>query len=126
MQAIKETVTAGLGFALILFTLWMTYRAFSMVGQAEQMKDALGVLSLLFGLAGVVVGYYFGRMPADARAMQAQKSTERAVGEQVKTQGVLNKVMDTSRGMRDKMHETMAEQGISPSALRTSASEDLA
>ena len=36
------------------------------------MQDAITVLTLLFGLAGVVVGYYFGRVPAEARAVEAQ------------------------------------------------------
>ena len=37
------------------------------------MYDAKDVLLLLLGLAEVVVGCYFGRVPAHARASQAQE-----------------------------------------------------
>ena len=37
------------------------------------MEDAKDILLLLIGLAGVVIDYYFGRVPADARTTQAQK-----------------------------------------------------
>jgi multisubunit Na+/H+ antiporter MnhB subunit len=67
MQGLKEWVTALLAFLLIASTMVLTYLTFGMVGKEGQMKDAMGVLSLLFGLAGVVVGYYFGRVPGDAR-----------------------------------------------------------
>jgi hypothetical protein len=63
MQGFKEAVTATLGFVLVVSTIILAYRAFGRAGQEEQMRDAMGILTLLFGLAGVVVGYYFGRFP---------------------------------------------------------------
>jgi hypothetical protein len=79
MQRFKETVTAVLAFLLVASTMVLTYRTFGMAGQDGQMKDAMGVLSLLFGLAGVVVGYYFGRVPSDARAVEAHQTTQMAM-----------------------------------------------
>jgi hypothetical protein len=125
IQAAKELVTGTLGIALILFTLSMTYRSFGMAGRVDQMKDAMGMLSLLFGLAGVVVGYYFGRMPADARAAQAQKTSEDAIGKQMATRELMKTAMEKSRAMGDQMHETMAEAGITPRKLSSMSSDAL-
>lgn len=126
MQAAKELVTATLGVAVILFTLIMTRRSFGMAGNANQMKDAMGILSLLYGLAGVVIGYYFGRMPADARAAQAQARTTDAIGEQMKTREVMRTAMQKSQAMADQMHETMAEAEITPRQLNSMGSDDMA
>ena len=43
----------------------------------------------MLGLAGVVVGYYFGRVPADARAAQANKKAMAATiqAERVSSKG---------------------------------------
>jgi hypothetical protein len=73
---IREIVAAILGIAIVTFTLALTGLAFSMAGEGARMRDAITVLTLLFGLAGVVVGYYFGRVPAEARAVEAQKRAE--------------------------------------------------
>jgi hypothetical protein len=126
MQATKELVTAILGVAVIVFTLIMTFRSFGMAGKADQMKDAMGMLSLLYGLAGVVIGYYFGRMPADARAAQAQARADDAMGEQMKTRAEMRTAMETSQAMADQMHETMAEAGITPRELESMSSDNLA
>jgi hypothetical protein len=126
MQAAKELVTATLGLAVILFTLIMTGRSFGMAGKADQMKDAMGMLSLLYGLAGVVIGYYFGRMPADARAAQAQARTEDAIGEQTKTREVMKTAMEKSQNMENQMHKTMDEADITPTQLDTMSSDDMA
>lgn len=98
MQRFKEWVTAILAFLLVASTTWLTYLTFSMAGQADKMQDATGVLSLMFGLAGVVVGYYFGRVPADARAAEAHQTTQMA--------------MNTIRGMSgaSSMANEMAEE----------------
>jgi hypothetical protein len=44
----------------------------------QKMSDAKDILLLMLGLAGVVIGYYFGRVPADARATQAQQQADSA------------------------------------------------
>jgi hypothetical protein len=64
MNFMREVVAAVLRIAIVIFTLAMTGLAFSMAGEGARMRDAITVLTLLFGLAGVVVGYYFGRVPA--------------------------------------------------------------
>jgi hypothetical protein len=45
----------------------------------------------MLGITGIVIGYYFGRVPADARATQAQEQANNATAqsEQVSTQSKL-------------------------------------
>jgi hypothetical protein len=73
IQLFKEIVTAGIGLAIIGYTLYMVGATFSMVGDAQRLPGAKDLLLLLLSLAGVVIGYYFGRVPADARSAQAQQ-----------------------------------------------------
>ncbi|MCK7510493.1 MAG: hypothetical protein MZV70_44870 [Desulfobacterales bacterium] len=62
-----ESLTALLGVIIVGFTLVMGWKAFSYVGEQQKMSDAKDVTStLMLELAGVVIGYYFGRVPADA------------------------------------------------------------
>lgn len=78
IQLMKEVVTALLGVIIVGFTLVMGWKAFSYAGEQQKMSDAKDVLLLMLGLAGVVIGYYFGRVPADARATQAQQQADSA------------------------------------------------
>jgi hypothetical protein len=86
--AFKEGVTAVIGVILVGFTIHLARKAFGYVGDQAKISDAKDILMLMLGLAGVVVGYYFGRVPADARAAQAQEqaNTATAQAEQVSAQ----------------------------------------
>lgn len=107
----REAVTAFLGIAIVLFTLALTGLAFSMAGEGPRMQDAITVLTLLFGLAGVVVGYYFGRVPAEARAVEAQARANEA--SQTST-GIINQ----AAGLHDKMQDGMDKAGLTLSTLQ--------
>ena len=87
IQAFKEIITAVLGLAVVLCTLVLAGYTLTYVGDPN-LSDAKDVLLLVLGLAGVVVGYYFGRVPADARASQAQEQANEATAqaEQVNAQ----------------------------------------
>ena len=100
LQAFKEVVTAILGLVIIGYTLFVAYETLQLMGdQAKQAKD---VLTLLLGLAGVVLGYYFGRMPADARAADAaQKATAATAHAELvkaKARDLANEVEEASEG----------------------------
>ena len=88
LQAFKEIVTAVLGLMLVGWTVSLTQRTFTYVGDPAKISDAKDVLLLALGLAGVVVGYYFGRVPADMRATQAQQqaNTASANAEEMRSQ----------------------------------------
>lgn len=114
LQRFKEIVTAILGIAIVVFTLILALLAFGVVnGNAtldkEKMAAAKDILLLVLGLTGVVIGYYFGRVPADARAAQAQQQANTATSqaEQISAQAQsvadeIDKAIDTaSRGAGD-------------------------
>ncbi len=74
IQLVKEVVTAILGILILLFTLVLIIRTFGLIGNPDKTQLAAGkdILQILLGLAGVVVGYYFGKVPADAQAARAR------------------------------------------------------
>jgi hypothetical protein len=78
IQAFKELITAVFGLLILVFTLILAKKTFGFVNNPEQVAQAKDILMLMLGLAGVVVGYYFGRVPADARANQAQEKADLA------------------------------------------------
>jgi nitrate reductase gamma subunit len=80
IQLIKEVVAALLGLAIVIYTLILAYNTVILAGDPK-MTDAKDILMLMLGLAGVVVGYYFGRVPADARATQAQEQANAATAQ---------------------------------------------
>jgi hypothetical protein len=81
MQAFKEGVTGILGMTLVGYTLYIASNTLAYVGDKDKISDAKDVLLLVLGLAGVVIGYYFGRVPADARAAQAQEKADAAASQ---------------------------------------------
>ena len=78
IQGFKEVVTALLGLMVVLYTLLLAGTALGYAGDATKMSNAKDILLLVLGLAGVVIGYYFGRVPADARATQAGEQADQA------------------------------------------------
>lgn len=80
IQFFKEVITAIIGLAIIAFTLWFLLKVFGVIGVPTEITEAKNLLTMMMGLAGVVVGYYFGRAPADAQAananIQAAKANE--------------------------------------------------
>jgi hypothetical protein len=100
-QRLKEIVAALLGVLIVLITLILALKTYRYVGDATKISDAKDILQVLIGLAGVVIGYYFGRVPADAHAVQAQEQANAATAqsEQVSAQaevlaGQVDQVMD--------------------------------
>ena len=106
-------MTAVLGIGIVAYTLYMTYRALGMVGDATQMGNAKDLLTYLSGFAGVVVGYYFGRVPADARTAQAQQQIGQAMSDKEQTMGTMGDMKEKLMELADKMdggqHVTAAD-----------------
>lgn len=84
LQLLKEVVTALIGLAIVVYTLYMTTIALGMVGDTNRLPSAKDLLLLFLSLTGVVLGYYFGRVPADARSAQAQQQAMNATAQTVK------------------------------------------
>lgn len=78
IQLFKEIVTALIGVIVIGFTVYLALRSVNVAGDEAKSADAQHILTLMLGLAGVVLGYYFGRIPAEAQATQARKEASTA------------------------------------------------
>jgi hypothetical protein len=68
----KEIVTAGLGVVIVLTTLGIVVAGVFWVHDPDGRAAAKDTLVFLNGLVGVVLGYYFGRIPAESRADRAE------------------------------------------------------
>ena len=86
IMILKEAVTALIALLLVWTTIRVITSLLGFVGDELRMTQAKDLLSVLTGLMGVVLGYYFGRIPAEAHAAQAQQQANQAVaqGEQAK------------------------------------------
>jgi hypothetical protein len=103
IQAFKEGITALLGVAVVGYTLILAGNTLSLVGQPEKLSDAKDVLLLVLGLAGVVVGYYFGRVPADARASQAQQQANEATAQAEQVNAQAEVIADEVDDLMDRL-----------------------
>ena len=78
MQFFKEVVTSILAILVVGYTVYLAGIASSFVGDPQKVSDAKDILLFMMGITGVVLGYYFGRIPADARAAQSQQEARQA------------------------------------------------
>ncbi len=88
LQAFKEGVTALIGLLLVLTTVYLAWQTHALARSniddksaplvAQKVAWTKDILIMVLGPAGVVLGYYFGRVPADAHAAQAQKQADAA------------------------------------------------
>jgi hypothetical protein len=92
LNIFKEGITSLLGLAILGFALYMLISVFNAAGrvstgeaEAKAMQDAFGrqkdILLYALSLLGTVLGYYFGRVPAELHAQQAQNRANKAQGE---------------------------------------------
>jgi hypothetical protein len=99
---------------------------FAYVGQQQKMTDAKDVLMLMLGLAGVVVGYYFGRVPADARAAQAQEQANVATAQTEQVNAQAQAMANQVEQVMDKITPAAAAaRGAVDQPLDTSIASDL-
>jgi hypothetical protein len=118
IQVFKELVTAVLGIFVVLYTLSLAWNTFEFAGQTDKMTDAKDVLLLMLGLAGVVVGYYFGRVPADASAAKAQDQANAATAQTEQVTAQAQVMADEVEQVMDKISPTgVASRGISAQPL---------
>jgi len=74
---LKEAVCATLAFAIIGWTLILLRPPLS--GPTYNIEAAQGIFSILGGWGGVILGYYFGRLPAERVAERAEEKAEEAI-----------------------------------------------
>jgi len=114
LTTFKELVTAGLGIIIILATLVLMWPALSK--SPIDMQSASGVFAILGGWGGVVLGYYFGRLPAEKATDKANDAADNARkqkddAEKTKTLAVakyVNQLSNTEKSLqarRDKLND---------------------
>ena len=74
---LKEGVCAILAFVIIGGTLVLLRPPLS--GPTYDVEAAQGIFSILGGWGGVILGYYFGRLPAERVAARAEEKAEEAI-----------------------------------------------
>src|SRR5258708_20158939 len=99
----EEIVCAAMVLLLIAHTVYMVNNVLGMVGNTPKLNDAKDLLLLLLSLTGVVLGYYFGRVPADARASQAQKQATVATAHSYQISDIAKDVSDQITKMIEHM-----------------------
>lgn len=72
----KEIVTATLGFIVIVGLLVLIFSP--LTESPADIQTAQAVFSILGGWGGIVLGYYFGRMPAEKAAGRADAAASAA------------------------------------------------
>jgi len=85
LTAGKEIVTATLGIIIIIATLILMWPSLSS-GDSTKLPMAEGIFAILGGWGGVILGYYFGRLPSEKAAETANKVADKA-----------NQVADTAK-----------------------------
>jgi hypothetical protein len=102
----KEIVTGVLAVLIVIVTLVVAVIATLYPGDDAARAAAKDGLLFLNGLVGVVLGYYFGRAPGDARADRAEDQAQQAQSQRDQTLGEIRGVLDSGgvsldRGERD-------------------------
>jgi len=77
LMLLKEGVCAALGVLIVGGTIWLLWPSLS--GPTRDLAAAQGIFSILGGWGGVVIGYYFGRLPAERIAAKAEEAAESAI-----------------------------------------------
>jgi len=125
-QWLKEIVAAVLGLLLVGGTVVM---AFVILGKSgPDLQAAKDILLVLTSLTGVVLGYYFGRIPSDARAAQAQQVADRAQQETADVKTRARSLADQVESIVDHLPSPAADgmtRGLGAAAPPDSLRQDL-
>jgi hypothetical protein len=128
IQIFKERVTAFLAVLVVSFTLGIAVYVIGRVGDTH-FNHAKDILILLLGPFGTALGYYFGRMPGDALAAQAQQSAAQASQEAGKSQARADQISDQAVKVADAAEAIIGEpartQGISDLSLMQNKTQRL-
>ncbi len=128
LTAIKEGVAAFLGIVIIFATLFLMWP--SLTSSPPNLTIAQGIFSILGGWGGVILGYYFGRLPSEKAADKANEAAdsarkERDAAEKTKTLALsnyINRLGNTEKSLRAKQ-EKLKELAQQPSVKGVAATD---
>ena len=124
LQLLKEGVSSFLAVAVVVFTLGIALYSVIRVDMTN-FQSAKDILMLLLGPFGTVLGYYFGRLPADARAAQAQDQTAAAQKNAAEAKAHADQVTDQSLNIANAANEVVTKaSGTVAAAQRRGFAED--
>jgi hypothetical protein len=98
----KEMLTGLIGLAIVLVTLVIAIITINSVSNLNTYNAGKDILLFMNGLVGVVLGYYFGRVPADARADKAESETKAANSSRSQVLATVRTVLDESSRSSDR------------------------
>jgi len=104
ITVLKEGIAATLGLIIVLGTLILLWP--SLTSSPVDIDSAQGIFSILGGWGGVVIGYYFGRLPAEKAATKAEEVADAARKEKDTAEKVTaNTLADTAKTLSESEEE---------------------
>jgi hypothetical protein len=103
----KDLVTCILAFGIAGVTLYMVVATFvGASGSADTFKNEKDVLLYGLSLLGAIIGYYFGRVPAELHAQQATAQANKAQDQLQQTQTqVVQTAQSAAKAVADKQQQ---------------------
>jgi hypothetical protein len=131
----KEYVTAGLGVLIIILTLILLWSPLSK--SPADTTSGQGIFAILGGWGGIIIGYYFGRLPSEKAADKAsgdadnaRKDTAIANNKKILAITSCNNILDNNekslKALRSKLEvQRLAQtiQGVSQADLKSTLDE---
>jgi len=119
LSALKEVITGLMALSILGFGLYMLASLFATGGRvpskdldAAALKEAFERQKdvLLYGLSlvGTVLGYYFGRVPAELHAQQAQRRADKAQDDAVDAKTEASKAKTEKNEQANEFKRTLS------------------
>jgi hypothetical protein len=116
MNRNRERVTNSLAILIVLATVFAGLWSFNFVGEGDsKMEDAKALVAFMSGLSGAIIGYYFGRGPAEAHATRAQKQMDEMKENMGKVKGTIDTHIDRGESVGPEELRKVSE-GLSASS----------
>lgn len=124
----KEVVAAALSTVIVGFTMyfmWKMFEAPDNVGQTLWQHQS-AILQVAVGFAGTVIGYYFGRIPAERAAATAQQAANSAQQSLVNTSAVAQQATTNENRIRTQVGDLRRQMSTNTPLGGAAANPDAA
>jgi hypothetical protein len=125
LQWTREIITAVIAAVIVGGTIWIAYRAVSSVGTQTEAAAIKDLLTIMLGPLGVVIGYYFGKVPAESQAAEATRRADAAITDRVEVRAKVQQVAsDLDRVERTQLAGAAARGEAAPTSQELQAIRD--